>query len=214
VLYWLGEVLLWQGELVGARNRHQEALELRESTGERAEAASSALALAVVALQEAHLGRGSFAEVAPELNGIVTTLADLGWVEEQARAMSLLAEAELGRGRLEEAEAAVLGAIALADEGREIAGRMSIRVIRARLWSAQGRSDDALKVLRDALEEASATGILGLEFEVRLAAGEVELEAGLDGAGRARLESLRRDALARGWFLVSQRADRLLEPTR
>ena len=72
--------------------------------------------------------------------------------------------------------------------GREIAGRMSIRVIQARLWSAQGRSGDALDVLREALEEAATAGILGLEFELRLAAGEIELEAGFDDPGRARLE--------------------------
>ncbi len=211
VLYWLGEVLLWQGELADALGRHQEALELRRQVGERSGEALSRAALAGVALQAAYLGSGSFDEAARAFEEARAGFAELGWTEEQARALASLAEAELGAGRTAEAEAAVTRAADLGQGIDEITARVSIRVNQARVQAARGRPEQALVELRAALAEAEESSILGLEYDVRLAVAEVELTSGHEDSGRSRIEALRREADARGWFLVSERATALLD---
>ena len=51
--------------------------------------------------------------------------------------------------------------------------------------------------------------MLGLQFEARLALGEIEMKSGDRAAGQARLEALEREVTARGYGLIASKAKRL-----
>ena len=54
--------------------------------------------------------------------------------------------------------------------------------------------------------EALKIGAVGLEFDARLALGEIDLRSGRSASGRARLAALERDARAKGFGFVATRA--------
>lgn len=53
---------------------------------------------------------------------------------------------------------------------------------------------------------ADMKGFLDFEFEARLALGEIELASGQVAAGRARLETLEKEATAKGFLLIARQA--------
>ena len=62
----------------------------------------------------------------------------------------------------------------------------------------------ALKGLDATLAGAKKAGFLDLEFEVRLALGEVETRSSKPAAGLARLAALEKDAAALGFGLIAK----------
>jgi hypothetical protein len=53
-------------------------------------------------------------------------------------------------------------------------------------------------------------GCDGLEFETRLALGDIEMTSGRSAAGRLRLEELESEARGRGFGLVARKAAAIL----
>jgi hypothetical protein len=74
------------------------------------------------------------------------------------------------------------------------------------LLSASGKTPDAEKTLLHAAEEARKAGLLDQQFEIKLALGETEIKAGKRATGQARLNSLEREAKARGFLLIARKA--------
>jgi hypothetical protein len=64
----------------------------------------------------------------------------------------------------------------------------------------------ALRSIEAARSEARRAGRVGLEFEARLALGEIEMCSGRSAARRQRLEDLERDATAKGFVLIARKA--------
>ena len=54
--------------------------------------------------------------------------------------------------------------------------------------------------------EATKAGLVRLQFEARLALGEIELKSGASAAGRARLSALAAEATAKGFGLIARKA--------
>ncbi|MCP3963693.1 MAG: hypothetical protein GY719_38140 [bacterium] len=71
-----------------------------------------------------------------------------------------------------------------------------------------------LSSLRGVSERAAAAGFALVDFEARVAAGELELRSGDAVAGRRQLESLRDEAGAAGLELFVRRADAILDGGR
>jgi hypothetical protein len=69
----------------------------------------------------------------------------------------------------------------------------------------------AKRNLEAVLAKAARHGYLGYEFQSRLALGEIEMKSGKTTAGRARLQTLERDAKARGFLLVARKAAAITE---
>ena len=64
----------------------------------------------------------------------------------------------------------------------------------------------ARRSLNTALAESRKYGYRDLEFEARLALGEIEMKSGNRDASRATLRTLERDARAKGFLLVARKA--------
>ena len=59
--------------------------------------------------------------------------------------------------------------------------------------------------LEQALSSAQRTGLLDSEFEVRLALGKLEIKSGFLSLARRRLQTLERDARAKGFLLIARK---------
>jgi tetratricopeptide (TPR) repeat protein len=210
-LYWLGEVLLWQGEVEAARARHREALQLRTEAGERGETALSTLALADVELQAAHLGVGGFDRAATALAEVTDEFVELDWAAEEATALSSLADAELAMDNPDAAETVVARARRRLDAVEEITAPLAVGISAAKIRAARGDARGALDDLAELAATARQASMRGQGYLIDLAVAEIEILAGNVETGRRRLETLRSDADARGWYLVSARAARVLE---
>jgi predicted negative regulator of RcsB-dependent stress response len=197
-------VLLTQGDLAGARTRHEEALDLRRDH-QFASVVESEFALAGLTLAEAASGRGSYDVAAAELSRSVARIAESDLPALEADALNYLAEAELGAGRVDEAAAALDRVRALETSANSVT-LMVLKINEARVAGRRGRVEEARSILEGLMVEARAQSSFGVEIEARLAMAEIMAESGdVDGARRL-LSDVKRDATARGWIHVADKA--------
>ncbi len=203
-LFGLAEVLLTQGDLEGARTRHEEALELRRDHEFRSEVESE-FALAGLTLTEAALGRRSYEDAVENLTRSVALLNEQQRPALEADALNYLAEAQIGAGQLDEA-AAALERIRDLDASANSVTLMVLRINEARLAAGRGLFEEADSILQKVIEDARTQSSYGVEIEARLALAEIAADAGRAGEAQRRLGEVRREATARGWILVADRA--------
>ena len=76
----------------------------------------------------------------------------------------------------------------------------------ARIEAALGKSEEATNKLQFALSETANRELVELQFEARLALGEIETKSGQTTIGRAHLQAVERDAKAKGFLLIARKA--------
>ena len=69
-----------------------------------------------------------------------------------------------------------------------------------------GDASGARRSLEGAIARARETGLVAFALEASLALGEIERKSGAAAAGRERLESVEKDAAARGFLRIARRA--------
>ena len=84
--------------------------------------------------------------------------------------------------------------------------RFTVSIISERIRASLGQAKAAKRGLKAILAEAEKYGFVGYQLQARLALGEIETKSGESAAGRARLEALHKDAMARNYGLVARRA--------
>ncbi|MCU0302801.1 MAG: protein kinase [Thermoanaerobaculales bacterium] len=204
-LFGLAEVLLTRGDLQGARTRHEEALRLRRERGLDS-AVESEFALAGLTLAEASLGRARYADAVAALDRSVAAFAQANRPALEADALNYLVEALLGAGEVERAEAA-LGRLEALDPAANSVTRMVSRISGARVAAARGQVETAERALDRVVDDARVEASLGVELEAKLAMAEVLAGSGRPEEARRRLDEIRREAVARGWMLVADKAE-------
>jgi hypothetical protein len=124
----------------------------------------------------------------------------------------VLARALLAEGKLTEGQAAISRAAALSAKIPDIPLHFDIAITSARISTAGNNSSHHLpfaraeKNMESSLAEAGKYGYLEYEYKFRLALGEIELKAGKEHAGSARLEALAGDAKSKGFGLIARQA--------
>ncbi len=197
----LGDVQLAQGNLEGARQSYQQALKVQQSIGQKSEAAYSQISLAALALEEKK------PEDAKKLaQDAATELAAEKDVGGEAQARGTLALALLDSGNVIGARSQIEQASSLAQQANDRNLKLMTAIAKARIDAASGKNDDALKALSAAQKEAHAAGLVAIEFEARLALGEIETRADKAATGRAMLRALAQEAKAKGFNLVAAKA--------
>jgi tetratricopeptide (TPR) repeat protein len=196
----LGEVLLAAGELDAAEERLAESEEVRVEIGER-----GPLAEARAALARLLLARGREGAAADLVRGVAEEFRSLGNRDYEADARALLARALLAVGDLDGAATAAGRARELGAASENPHVRLVTALATAEVDVARGRDGEARRRLGTAIVEAQRLGLVAAGLELRLARGELELEAGLPGA-RSHLEQLARDAEARGFGRIATEA--------
>jgi eukaryotic-like serine/threonine-protein kinase len=197
----MGQVLRDSGDLVGARKSVEQALATRTEIGQKAGEAEVESMLAVLALDEKDPARAaSIAGKAVE-EAHREKASDL-----EAGALAVLAEADLELKKVDAAREAIGRAKVIAAKSEERHVISSVGISAARVLAASGRRDEAITGLQDVLVSVTKLGLVELEFEARLALGEIEIAAGKVAAGRARLTELQKDAEGKGYLLFVSKA--------
>lgn len=204
----LGEALEAEGDLQGARQQFQAALEIQQKIGNVILVAESEEELADVAMEE---GRADQAE--PLLR---TAIAE--FEKDQGDPDLVSAYAELGRallmeGKIEESDQAVQHAEKLGRTFTDLSLKLAIATYRARIQLAKATQSkdtaELVKVHRELntiIAAASKSGYYGAECEARLVLGELEMHL-KPFQGRADLAALASEARSRGLEAVARRAE-------
>jgi hypothetical protein len=187
--------------LSAARNKAEESLAIYRELGSRTGISDDLARLAWVALEEDRLveAEASARQAAQEYSAEKAS-------DDEASALSILALSLLGQRRFVDAQNTVDRATMLSEKSDSREVRLSVAIVAARVRAAMGKPAEAMKSLANVLAEATKLGLVGLQFESRLALGETEMKSGKTAAGRARLETLQKEAEARGFGLIARKA--------
>jgi tetratricopeptide (TPR) repeat protein len=206
-LYVLGEVKLEQGDLAAAEENYQTGLKLATQIGAKSTVALGRSSLGGLRLQAR---RPVEAEVlarqaADEFNA--EGLKDL-----EAAARNLVASALLDLDREKDArkELDLIGQLNPQDPNV----RLGIAITSGRLQMRSGRLAAGKKELDSVASEAKRLGIPGLQFEARLAQGEIALFGGDKRAALSSLSVLETDAAKRGFKQIEARARAVAQQIR
>jgi tetratricopeptide (TPR) repeat protein/tRNA A-37 threonylcarbamoyl transferase component Bud32/TolB-like protein len=197
----LGDVQVAQGNLSGAQQSYQDALKTQQSLEQKGDAAYSQISLAALALEEKK------PEDAKKLaQEAVTELASEKDVGGEAQGRGTLALALLNLGDMAGAGTQIEQATTLAQQANDRNLKLMIAIAKARIDAASGKTEEAVKGLASVEKEARAAGLVAIEFEARLALGEIERKAGQTAKARATLTALAQEAKAKGFNLIAAKA--------
>jgi tetratricopeptide (TPR) repeat protein len=199
----LGDALMAQGDLAGARKQYEQALALCKELKDEGFSAELEVALASVALAEKRYADGvSLARQATVAFEKSNSNSDEGWSQ------ALLARNLLGAGNLAEAQSAAEKAIALSRQSTVVNWRFEAVLADARVKAKLGKWAEAREELESMIASARRFGYRPYEYQGRLALGEIELWSG-SAVAVAGLNALERDARAQGLLLVADQAHAL-----
>jgi serine/threonine protein kinase/tetratricopeptide (TPR) repeat protein len=196
----LAEVLLQQDQVPDAMKMAQSALEIRNSLGEKGNAKESSVSVAEIDLAE-----GGFAAAANLAETALEEFQSENLRDDEILAHAVLASALLGMGKPAEAEGELDRARANASSSQNRFARLKIAITEGRVRAALGKLIEARRLLADALAESKKYGLLGYEFEARLAAAGIDSQSSIADS-RARLKALSDDAAAKDFRLVARKA--------
>lgn len=209
-LFGLGEVLMVRGDLSGARKKHEAALTFRQKEhGSVRELFDSRIRMADISLEQ---GQPSDAEI-----GVRQALKEYAAQDEpsaRVEADVVLARSFIAQGKLSQAEEVVSNDRRLMAQSEDWISRVSLNILNSQLLIATGNPQQAINLLQPCLEKSQKSGFGRLEFEARLALGEAEVKGGNGTVGRAELRALEREAKAKGFGLIAQKAASAVKTTK
>lgn len=197
----LGDVLLAQGDVVGAKQNYQQTLQIQQSLGQKGDAAYSQISLAMISLEENKPEEAK--KLAQDAATEFAVGKDMGG---EAQARETLAFALLDSSDVPGARTEIDHASSLAAQANDPNLKLMVAIGKARIDAASGKNEDALKVLASAQKEAHTSGLVAIEFEARLAIGQIEMKAGKSASGRTTLQTLARESRAKGFNLIAAKA--------
>ena len=190
-----------EGLLAEATKHHQEALAIRQQIGEKATIPESRVALAEIAVDE-----GRFAEGEGLARPAAEQFAAEKMFDQAAVAYAMLARARLAQGKIAGARQAIDRATTFSGKIGDRFVVLSVAMTAARVRAASGQPTAAVKSLEATAEEATTIGFVELRLRALLALGELEMQLGNSAAGRLRLETIEKEAAARGFGLIARHA--------
>ncbi|MFI5058330.1 MAG: tetratricopeptide repeat protein [Candidatus Acidiferrales bacterium] len=202
----IGGVLQAQGDFDGAKKVYEESLATRKAIGDEGGVLDCRLALATLSIEEGDpaAAESTAREAAAKFRKDKASLGEAG-------ALATLAQSFLRQRKIREAETTIDKASQLTAKSQQSELRTPILIMAARIHGASGKATTASKDLEAILNEETALGNVSLQFEARLALGEIEMRVGEGAAGRSRLASLEKDATAKGFLLVARKAHAALQ---
>lgn len=163
----------------------------------------------LVALAELSIEEGHAADAQGPLREALETFRQQQLRDDELDAHLLLARTLVALGRRTEAENEIYVATDLVAKSQNRAAHLDFSLESARIHAASGKLADlieAAKTVHFALAEATKYSFAGYQLEARLSLGEMEVKSGDVAAGRARLQALEKDAMAKGFLLIARKA--------
>ena len=196
-----GLVLLEQDRLTEARSKMEEAITLRKGLAEQSTLALSSLYLAQLSLEQ---NRISDAERL--VREAATQFANDKSTENEGVAYAILARVLLAERKTREARAAADQARTLSQKTNYLSPHFESSIALAIVEGASGNTVEAGRHLDQVIAETRRLGFAGYELEARLQRGLIECKAGKGLGGEAYLESVKKDASAKGYRLIARKS--------
>jgi tetratricopeptide (TPR) repeat protein len=195
----MGDVLFAEDDLRGAEQSYQQSLTMRGELGEKGGVANSHVSLAIVALENGQLAQAETLarDAAKEFE--TEKDADQLTAAEDVLAQSLIAQGNYDHAAKEIDLARKLGA-------RDLPTTLSLTITRAKLLTKTGKSAEAERELQQVESHAGEKGLLGLEWQARLALADAQIASGNLASARADLQLVKRQATGRGFQLLARKA--------
>jgi eukaryotic-like serine/threonine-protein kinase len=195
----MGDVLFAEDDLRGAAQSYQQSLRMRGELGEKGGVANSHVSLAIVALENGQLAQAETLarDAAKEFE--TEKDADQRTAAEDVLAQSLIAQGNYDRAAKEIDLARKLGA-------RDLPTTFSLTITSAKLLTKTGKSAEAERELQQVESHAGEKGLLGLEWQARLALADAQIASEKLASARANLQLVKRQAAARGFGLLARKA--------
>jgi eukaryotic-like serine/threonine-protein kinase len=195
----LGDIQLEQGDLRAAEENYRAGLKLATEIGDKPTAALSRLSLATLNLQA-----GKAAEAGVLARQAADEFHAQGFKDPESAARNRVAAALLDLERDSEAAKEIDLISQLKPQDPTV--RLAVAITSGRLEMRSGRVAAGKKELDSAVSEAQRLGIPGLQFEARLAQGEVALFGGDKRTALSLLSVLQKDAAKKGFRQMEVRA--------
>jgi hypothetical protein len=201
----LGELLKQEGDLKGARAKHESALQIRRQLQEAVFVEESELAIAGLDLEE-----GRPQQAITMARAVLPVFEKKKSVDDEIQAQMLLARASRAAGDLHGAAEAIRATSALRDQTQDRRIRFESRIVidAVRAAIAPGDKRIAKEIagdLNEVISETRAQGLIALTLEARLAWAELQPQ----GSTKIELEPLQRDARSKGFELIARKAQNL-----
>jgi ATP/maltotriose-dependent transcriptional regulator MalT len=127
-------------------------------------------------------------------------------VQEEVSAHATLAKTLLKLGGLTEAKAEVAQAARLVDRNESHKVRLKMQIVAADVLSAEGKPDDAARILRRTIKDAQKAGFFVRQLEATLTLAEIEAKSGKKTEAQTLLQSVEKDARSKGFLLIAREA--------
>jgi DNA-binding winged helix-turn-helix (wHTH) protein/tetratricopeptide (TPR) repeat protein len=190
-----------QGDIDGAKKVYDEALAIRMGRGERSNAAETRLGKA-----ELLLASGSASDSEALARSALEEFKKDNGVEDELKALVLLAQVAVQQGKLTEAKATLAQAAKLAGTNQYPDLFMKSDIVGAQVLSAEGRLVSAARKVRSTMEEARKAGFYVRQLEATLVLGEIEARSGHKAEAKTLLYSVEKDARSKGFLLIANKA--------
>jgi serine/threonine protein kinase/tetratricopeptide (TPR) repeat protein len=205
----IGEVMLAEGDFTGARKSIEEALAIRQKGQDKTKVAESELLLAELSLEE---GRNA-ADTEAVARQAIEALKNEEALEAEANGWNLLTRALFAERKFEEAKHSSQEALSLSLKTKDLQLRMDNAILAARVQGLTSAPSSnfaartaASNQLVSLISQAKKSNYVGEELDARLAVAEIELKAGAMASARSHLTALEKEARAKGFGLVAQKA--------
>jgi len=197
----LADLLQVEAKLPEARQYRLQSLEIRTALGDKADAADTRVTLADGSIEEGHPDQAE----AP-LRAAIAELKSLKLVDDEGAAYPVLARALLALGRPADALKVVEGAASTVSQSHNQDVQFTNAIAAARVFAANGRSDEALRTLKANYARATKLGFFGYALDARLALAEIEAKAGKTTSAKSALGLIQKDATTKGYLLIAHKA--------
>jgi len=204
-----GEALKAEGDLQGARQQFQEALDIRQKVGELGLVEEDQAEIADLDLDEGHPDQAE-----PLLRAAIPEFEREKSDPGATSAYTDLSRALLMEGKLADARNVIQRAVELARSSPDPALKLPIAIQKARVdMASAAHANQPLAATRAELRQAIATakklGYYGLECDARLALGEMEAKSS-PKLGRSQLDALASEARRHGLELWARKAEQAI----
>lgn len=199
-----GKVLQLEGDSESARKKEMDAIVMLENVGNRSEAERVRMQLASLLLNE-----GKISQARDWAKKSAAVLEESKSVRPAAAANLILAEALLDEGQSAQAQVVAERVSKNANQSGDRELQMLSEITSARIQASTGKASDiseALRRLNRVSSQASASSLIPVALDARLAAGEIQATRGNRNEGRVWLEQLKRDSEKAGFQLIARRA--------
>lgn len=207
VLDFLGDLMVARGNLQEAEQSYREAISIQQGLGEKGSVATSKTGLATVFLE-----RGQAAEAEAAVIPCVEELRSEKDFPDEVLARVVLAQSLIAQKKLTQAQEEVNQALALAGKTSQKNVQYRAATTSALLAAELGGESNAAKAIQGAQKvanDAAKSGMPGFHLEARLAIGKIELASGKSAMARNELRTVQKEAEAKGFLLIAQKAARL-----